>query len=73
MVRLAGLPGMVLAPLAGWLAGWFGPTRVAVAGFILAATGLAGEAVTAAEFWALVLASAVFVAGIARSCRRSSR
>lgn len=65
LVRLAGLPGMVLAPLAGWLVGRFGPVRVAVAGFILAATGLAGEGVAAAELWALVLASAVFVAGIA--------
>jgi MFS family permease len=65
LVRLAGLPGMVLAPLAGWLVGRFGAVRVAVAGFVLAAAGLAGEAVAAAELWALVLASAVFVAGIA--------
>jgi MFS transporter, YNFM family, putative membrane transport protein len=65
LVRLAGLPGMVLAPLAGWLVGRFGPIHVAVAGFMLAATGLAVEAVTVAELWALVVASAVFVAGIA--------
>ena len=65
LVRLAGLPGMVLAPLAGWLVGRFGSIHVAVAGFMLAATGLAVEAVTVAELWALVVASAVFVAGIA--------
>ena len=44
LVRLAGLPGMILAPLAGWLAGRFGAGRVAVAGFVLAAAGLAVEA-----------------------------
>jgi YNFM family putative membrane transporter len=65
LVRLAGLPGMVLAPLAGWLVGRFGPARVAVAGFLLAAVGLAVQAVTVAALWALVIASAVFVAGIA--------
>jgi MFS family permease len=65
LVRLAGLPGMVLAPLAGWLVGRSGPVRVAVAGFVLAAAGLVGAALAAAALWALVLASAVFVAGIA--------
>ena len=29
-VRLAGLPAMLLAPLAGWLVGRYGPIRVAV-------------------------------------------
>jgi MFS transporter, YNFM family, putative membrane transport protein len=65
LVRLAGLPGMVLAPLAGWLVGRFGATRVCVAGFGMAAVGLTLEAVTAGTLWALVAASAVFVAGIA--------
>jgi predicted MFS family arabinose efflux permease len=65
LVRLAGLPGMVLAPLAGWLVGRFGPVRVAVAGFMVAAAGLATQALTVAALGALVVASAVFVAGIA--------
>ena len=65
LVRLAGLPGMVQAPLAGWLVGRLGPVRVAVAGFLLAAAGLAVQAVTVAALWALVIASAVYVAGIA--------
>jgi YNFM family putative membrane transporter len=65
LVRLAGLPGMVLAPFAGWLVGRFGPVRVAVVGFLVAAAGLVGQALTAASLWALVLISAVFVAGIA--------
>jgi MFS transporter, YNFM family, putative membrane transport protein len=65
LVRLAGLPGMVLAPLAGWLVGRFGPTRVAVAGYLGAAVGLTLQAVSATVLWALVLASVVFVAGIA--------
>ncbi len=47
LVRLAGLPSMVLAPLAGWLAGRFGAARVSIAGFGVAAAGLVLEAVTA--------------------------
>jgi MFS family permease len=65
LVRLAGLPGMVLAPLAGWLAGRFGAARVSIAGFGVAAAGLVLEAVTAGTLWQLVAASAIFVAGIA--------
>jgi predicted MFS family arabinose efflux permease len=65
LVRLAGLPGMILAPLAGWLVGRFGAARVSVAGFGMAAVGLILEAVTAGILWALVAASGVFVAGIA--------
>ena len=65
LVRLAGLPGMVLAPLAGWLVGRFGATRVTVTGFVVAAAGLIVQAITAATLWGLVLGSAVFVAGIA--------
>ena len=49
--------------MAGWLVGRYGPIHVVVAGLILAATGLAEEAVSVAELWAL--ACAVFVAGIA--------
>jgi YNFM family putative membrane transporter len=65
LVRLAGLPGMVLAPLAGWLVGRFGAVRVAVAGFAVAAVGLILQALSVDVLWALVVASAVFVAGVA--------
>lgn len=65
LVRLAGLPGMVLSPLAGWLVGRLGATRVCVTGFVVAAAGLIVQAITAATLWGLVLGSAVFVAGIA--------
>jgi len=46
LVRLAGLPAMLLAPIAGWLVGRFGATRVAMVGFLLAATGLVAEAIS---------------------------
>jgi MFS transporter, YNFM family, putative membrane transport protein len=65
LVRLAGLPGMILAPLAGWLVGRFGAAPVSVAGFGLAVAGLTLEAVAAGNLGALVVASAIFVAGIA--------
>jgi MFS transporter, YNFM family, putative membrane transport protein len=65
LVRLAALPAMLLAPLAGWLVGRHGPTRIAVAGFLLAAAGLAAQAMSVAALSALVVASVVFVAGIA--------
>jgi MFS family permease len=64
-VRLAGLPAMLLAPLAGWLVGRYGPTRVAVVGFLLAAVGLAAEAISIAALPLLIIASVVFVLGIA--------
>jgi predicted MFS family arabinose efflux permease len=65
LVRLAGLPAIALAPVAGWLVGRLGAARVAVAGFVLAAAGLAAQAMTASVLWALVITSVVFVAGIA--------
>jgi YNFM family putative membrane transporter len=65
LVRLAGLPGMLLAPFAGALAGRVGATRVAVAGFSLAALGLVCEALAGSALCALVGATAVFVAGVA--------
>jgi MFS transporter, YNFM family, putative membrane transport protein len=65
LVRLAGLPAMMLAPVAGWLVGRFGHTRVALAGFAVAAAGLTAEAVTVSALGALVAASVIFVAGIA--------
>lgn len=65
LVRLAGLPAITLAPFAGWLVGRIGAPRVAVAGFVVAAAGLVAQAVTASALWALVIASVIFVAGIA--------
>ncbi|MGH3340266.1 MAG: MFS transporter, partial [Propionibacteriaceae bacterium] len=56
---------MLLAPLAGWLVGRLGGTRVAVFGYLLAAVGLAAEAFSTAALWLLVMASVVFVLGIA--------
>jgi MFS transporter, YNFM family, putative membrane transport protein len=67
LVRLAGLPGMVLAPLAGWFVGRFGPVRVTVAGYLVAAFGLVAESAATGALWALVVASGVYVAGIAAS------
>jgi MFS family permease len=64
-VRLAALPAMLLAPLAGWLVGRHGPTRVAIVGYVLAAAGLAGEAISIHALWLLVIASVVFVLGVA--------
>jgi MFS transporter, YNFM family, putative membrane transport protein len=65
LVRLAGLPAMLLAPVAGWLAGRFGATRVAVTGFFLAAAALAAEAISVDTLWALVIASVIFALGVA--------
>lgn len=65
LVRLAGLPGMALAPAAGALAGRFGVVRVALSGFTLAAAGLIAQAAAAGTLPVLVVASAFFVAGIA--------
>ncbi|MGH8958206.1 MAG: MFS transporter [Acidimicrobiia bacterium] len=64
-VRLAGLPAMMLSPLAGRLIGRIGPRRVTAAGFVLAAVGLAAEGLAAGLLAALVAASVIFVAGIA--------
>ena len=73
LARLAGLSAMLLAPVAGWLLGHYGATRVAVVGFLIAAAGLAAEAVLAAALSALVIASVIFVLGVATIVPRSSR
>ena len=65
LVRLAGLPAMLLAPFAGWLVGRFGATRVAMIGFLLAAAGLVAEAISVSVLWALTAASVIFVLGVA--------
>jgi MFS family permease len=56
---------MLLAPVAGWLVGRYGPIRVAVVGFLLAAAGLAAEAISVVALWALVITSVIFVMGVA--------
>jgi MFS transporter, YNFM family, putative membrane transport protein len=65
LVRLAGLPAMLLAPLAGWLVGRYGPIRVAVVGYVIAAAGLAAEGLSVFVPWALIISSVVFVLGVA--------
>jgi YNFM family putative membrane transporter len=65
LVRLAGLPAILLAPVAGWLIGRFGAARVGVFGFLVAATGLIAEAISVGALWALVIASVIFVLGVA--------
>jgi MFS family permease len=65
LVRLAGLPALLLAPVAGWLARHYGATRVAVVGFLLATVGLLAEAITVRALGALVIASVIFVLGVA--------
>jgi predicted MFS family arabinose efflux permease len=64
-VRLGGLPGMMVAPFAGAWVSRFGTVRTAVAGYAITAAGLAGEAAASGSVVALVVASNVFVAGIA--------
>lgn len=64
-VRLAGLPGMLIAPYAGTLVARFGATRMAVAGFTIAALGAGAEALAGGSLWLLTLTTVVFVAGIA--------
>jgi MFS family permease len=56
---------MLLAPVAGWAVGHYGATRVAIAGYLIAATGLGLEAISAVTLWALVIASVIFVLGVA--------
>lgn len=65
LVRLAGLPGMALALIVGTLAGRLGAVRVAIGGLSLAATGLIVQGLSDDTLFILVLASVVFVAGIA--------
>jgi MFS family permease len=64
-VRCAGLPAMLLAPVAGALVSRIGALRVVLAGFTLAALGLAFEALANGSLGALIAANTIFVAGIA--------
>src|SRR5829696_3222831 len=63
LVRLAGLPAILLAPLAGWLVGRQGAPRVAVVGYLLAAVGLAAEAMSVGVLGALAVNGVAVFAG----------
>ena len=63
LVRLAGLPGLLLLPFAGGLITRWGARAVATLGLTVAALGLLGEALLPG-LTGVVLASAVFVTGI---------
>ncbi|WP_053175113.1 MFS transporter [Nonomuraea sp. SBT364] len=64
-VRAAALPAMFCSLLAGPLSDRFGVTRSALIGFVVAALGLAGEAVLGGNLIGVTAASVVFVAGVA--------
>lgn len=65
LVRVAGLPAMLLAPLAGRLAGRIGGLPIAVGGLLLAALGLLAAAFASASQWPLIVASELYVSGYA--------
>lgn len=56
---------MQAAAVAGWLVGHYGATRGCGRRVLIAAAGLAAEAFSAAALWALVVASVIFVLGLA--------
>jgi predicted MFS family arabinose efflux permease len=62
-IRMAGIPGMLLAPLAGSFIQRWGSKTVVVSGLVLAAIGLGLEAVSG-QLFILVSVSGIFVAGI---------
>jgi YNFM family putative membrane transporter len=64
LLRLAGLPGVVLCLFAARIIDRHGPHRVGLASFALSAIGLTVEAL-AHPLWALLVGSALFVAGLA--------
>ncbi len=64
-IRLAGIPGMLVAPFIGSWVGRVGTERGALTGYLLAAVGLGVEAVGAGTVPVIVVGSNVFVAGIA--------
>lgn len=65
LVRVAALPAMLLAPLAGALSGRIGATPVAVAGLLGAVLGLVGATLASSSAWPLIGATELFVAGFA--------
>ncbi|MEU9806852.1 MFS transporter [Mycobacterium sp. NPDC050853] len=64
-IRLAGIPGMLVAPFVGSWVGRVGTETGALVGYVLAAVGLAVEAVGAGSIPVIVIGSNIFVAGIA--------
>lgn len=64
-IRLAGIPGMLVAPFVGSWVGKVGTERGAFTGYLLAAAGLAIEALGAGSVPGIIIGSNIFVAGIA--------
>ncbi|WP_157968141.1 MFS transporter, partial [Edaphovirga cremea] len=64
-LRLVGLPGMFMALLVGPLAARIGMPGVAGAGYLVAAVGLALEAVLSQSLAGIAIGSLVFVVGVA--------
>jgi MFS transporter, YNFM family, putative membrane transport protein len=65
LVRIAGLPAMLLAPLAGALAGRIGGIPVGAAGLFGASLGLLCATLASGSAWPLIGAIELFVAGFA--------
>jgi MFS transporter, YNFM family, putative membrane transport protein len=65
LVRVAAVPAMLLAPLAGALSGRVGATSVAVAGLLGAGLGLVCATLASSSAWPLIGATELFVAGFA--------
>lgn len=64
-IRLAGIPGMLVAPFVGSWVGKVGTETGALVGYSLAAVGLAVEALGAGSVPVIIVGSNIFVAGIA--------
>jgi predicted MFS family arabinose efflux permease len=66
LIRLAGVPGILLSAFSGRFIRRWGNRQVVLSGFVLAASGLGLQALLAEQFLpALVISSVLFVAGIA--------
>ncbi|MBA2939055.1 MFS transporter [Paenibacillus sp. CGMCC 1.16610] len=65
-IRVAGIPGILMSPLAGQSIKRFGASKVLITGLIIATAGIAFEALSTTVF-ALVVSSVIFVAGISIS------
>lgn len=64
LVRLAGVPGILVSPLVGWIVPYIGRKQTVIYGFICAAFGL-GLAALANQLVLLIIATSIFVLGIA--------
>jgi MFS transporter, YNFM family, putative membrane transport protein len=63
LIRIAGIPGMLLAPFSSSFIKQWGSKNVVIAGLVLASVGLGLEAISS-QLFILVLSSTIFVAGI---------